>query len=134
MVNTRNKQAAKKAKTTNPRKSLTKPRTIPEPPPSLTTRFLNNAARHHFKEIKTYRVIQERAFNLTKLVHNPDFDHQIRTKGWELLNGMVFEKANKTITLGFYANARHSGKKYESFVRGKVIDYIPEAINKLCST
>jgi len=71
---------------------------------------LNNQARDRFKEIKTYRVIQERAFDLRKLVQNSEFDHQIRTRSRELLNEMFFEKENKIVTLEFHANARNSGR------------------------
>jgi len=44
---------------------------------------------------------------------------------------MIFENANKTLALEFYANARFMGKKYVSYVRGKEIDYRPERINNL---
>jgi len=44
---------------------------------------------------------------------------------------MIFENANKSLALEFYANARFMGKKYVSYVRGKVIDYNPERINNL---
>jgi len=44
---------------------------------------------------------------------------------------MIFEQAKKTFTLEFYANTRFLGKKYKSYVKGKYIDYSPEAINKL---
>jgi len=113
--NNRNKQVGKKAKTTN----TYKPRTMPEPPPSVTARFLNNQVRDYFKNIKSYRVIQEKIFDVPKLVRNPEFEATIRTLGWDFLNGMVFDQANKTLTLEFYANARFSGKKYESYARGK---------------
>jgi len=44
---------------------------------------------------------------------------------------MVFKEANKTMTLEFYANARFFGRRYESYVRGKDIDFSPQAINDL---
>jgi len=44
---------------------------------------------------------------------------------------MIFEQANKTLPLEFYANARFMGKKYVSYVRGEEIDYSPERINDL---
>jgi len=131
MVNTRKKQPAKKAKTTtsNARKPPAKPQTMPEPPPSLSARFLNTQACDRFKEIKTYRVIQERAFNLPKLIGNPKINQIIQLRGWETLNDMIIEQANKTVTLEFYANAQFSGKMYESYMRGKTIDYNPTRIN-----
>jgi len=76
-------------------------------------------------------VIQEKIFDVPKLVRNPEFEATIRTLGWDFLNGMVFDQANKTLTLEFYATTRFSGKKYESYARGKVIDYSSEAINRL---
>jgi len=66
---------------------------MPEPPSSLASKFLNNAARDHLKETKTYRVIQERVFDIPKLVRNPEFEAAIRAQWWELWNGMVFNKA-----------------------------------------
>ena len=44
---------------------------------------------------------------------------------------MVFEEANKTIALEFYANARLSRRRYETYVRGKDINFSPQAINDL---
>jgi len=44
---------------------------------------------------------------------------------------MVFQEANKTMALEFYANARFSGRRYESYVRGNDIDFSPQAINDL---
>jgi len=35
------------------------------------------------------------------------------------------------MALELYANARFSGKRYESYVRGKDIDFSPQAINDL---
>ena len=44
---------------------------------------------------------------------------------------MVFKEANKTLALEFYANARFSRRRYGSYVRGKDIDYSPQAINDM---
>jgi len=44
---------------------------------------------------------------------------------------MIFEQANKTLALEFYANARFMGMNYVSYVWGKEIDYSPEKINNL---
>jgi len=44
---------------------------------------------------------------------------------------MVFEQANKTLALEFYGNARFSGRRYETYVRGKDIDCLPQTINDL---
>jgi hypothetical protein len=44
---------------------------------------------------------------------------------------MIFERANKTLALEFYANGRFSRRRYGSYVRGKYIDFSPEAINNL---
>jgi len=44
---------------------------------------------------------------------------------------MIFENANKTLALEFYANARFMGRRYQSYVRGKEIGYSLERINDL---
>lgn len=84
----RNKYDAKRAKhtkTTAKHKPPTKPRTVVEPPPSINFRFLNNVARDRFKEIKHYRVVQERVFlYLVNLVRNLEFNTRIRTRGWQI--------------------------------------------------
>jgi len=91
----------------------------------------NDDARIRFQEIKSYKVIQERVFDLVKLRGNLEFEGMIGARGWELLNSMVHDKTNNTMTMEFYLNARVSSVKYQSIVRGKVIDYSPKAINRL---
>jgi len=44
---------------------------------------------------------------------------------------MVFKEANKILALEFYANARFSGQRYGTYVRGKDIDFSPQAINDM---
>ena len=44
---------------------------------------------------------------------------------------MVFKEANKTLALELYANARFSRRRYGTYVRGKDIDFSPQAINDL---
>jgi hypothetical protein len=138
MVETRNKgqastqKATKKSKTDNPRKKPVKPKSTNEPPPpSVNHRFLNSQARDRLKDIKHYRVILERAFLLPKLLKNPEFEQALTAWDWHGLNGMIFEQANKTLALEFYVNARFSRRRYGSYVRGKDIDFSPEAINNL---
>jgi len=129
MVDTRNKQkATKKAKTTNPCKQPVKPKPTNEPPPSANHIFLNSQARDRFKDVKNFRVIQERVFLLPKLLGNPEFEQALTAREWHGLNEMIFEKANKTLALEFYANAQFSGKRYGLYVRGKEIDFSPAAI------
>ena len=134
MVDTRKKgkaPQAKKPKTTAKRKQPVKPTAPPAVPPTLAYRFHDIKARDRFKEIRSYRVIPERGFLLPKLLGNPEFEQIITARGWHGLNDMVFQDANKTMTLEFYANARFSGRRYESYVRGKTIDFSPEAINTM---
>jgi len=88
-------------------------------------------AKDRFKDIRPYRVIQERGFDFPKPIANPHFFQVITRRGWESLIAMIFEHANKTLALEFYANARFMGKKYLSYVRGKEIDYNLERINNL---
>jgi len=84
--------------------------------------FLNDQARERFKDIRHFRVIQERGFDLPKLLTNPEFNQVITQRGWESLNNMIFEQANKTLAFEFYVNARFSGRRYMSYVRGKEIN------------
>jgi len=76
-------------------------------------------------------VIQEMGFLLHKLLGNPKFEQVLNARGWHGLNDMVFQEANKTMALEFFANARFSRRRYGSYVRGKDIDFSPEAINDL---
>jgi hypothetical protein len=64
-------------------------------------------------------VIPERGFDFTKLISNPEFHQVITERGWESLVIMIFEQANKTVGIEFYANARYMGRKYVSYVRGE---------------
>ncbi len=66
--------------------------------------------------------------NLTKY---PVFETMIRERGWEELNNMVQDSNNKSVIMEFYANARYSETKYQAYIRGKTIDYSPDAINHL---
>jgi len=134
MVDTRKKGKAlqnKKAKTASKRKPPVKPTAPPAQPPSVNHRFLTTPTRDLFKEIRSYRVIQEWGFLLEKLFGNPEFEQVIIVRGWHELNDMVFKEANKTMTLKFYVNARFSGRRYESYEWGKDIDFSPQAINDL---
>jgi len=70
--NTRNKQT-KKAKAAPKHKQPVKPNPTAAPPPSVNQRFLNEHAHDYFKDIRHYRVIQERAFDLPKLLGNSDW-------------------------------------------------------------
>jgi len=77
MVDTHKKGKApqsKKAKTASKRKPPVKPTAPPAQPPSVNHRFLTGPARDRFKEIRSYRVIQERGFLLHKLLGNPEFE------------------------------------------------------------
>jgi len=76
-------------------------------------------------------VIQEREFLLEKLLANPEFEQALTARRWHGLNDMVFKEANKTLALEFYANARFSKRRYGSYVRGKDINFSPQAINDM---
>jgi len=66
--------------------------------------------------------------NLTKY---PVFDTMIRERGLEELNNMVKDSNKKSVIMEFYENARYSETKYLAYIRGKIIDYSPDPINKL---
>jgi len=77
MVDTRKKgknQQSKQAKTASKHKPPVKPTAAAPPPPTINQRFLTTPTRDRFKEIRGYRVIQERAFLLEKLLANPEFE------------------------------------------------------------
>jgi len=122
MVDTRKKGKAPQSK---------KAKTVSKCKPSVNHHFLTSPARDRFKEIRSYKAIQERGFLLHKLLGNPEFEQVLTARGWHGLNDMVFQEANKTMTLEFYANARFSRRRYGSFVLGKDIDFSPQAINDL---
>jgi len=134
MVDTRKKGKAsqsKKAKIASKHKPPVKLTAPPAQPPSVNHCFLTGPARDRFKEIRSYRVIQERRCLLHKLVGNPEFEQVFIARGWHGLNDTVFKEANKTMTLEFYANARFSRRRYGSYVRGKDIDFSPQEIDDL---
>jgi hypothetical protein len=79
--NTRNKQQTKKSKTAPKRKQPVKPNPAAVPPPSVNQRFYKEQAKDHFKDIKHFQVIQERGFNLRKLLANPEFEQVITQRG-----------------------------------------------------
>jgi len=139
MVDTRHKgkgqsstqKATKKAKTASKRKKPVKPTVAAPQPPSVNQHFLTTPAKDCYKEIRGFRVIQERALLLAKLLANPESEQVLTAQGWHGLNDMVFKEANKTLALKFYANARFSGWRYGTYVRGKDIDFSPQAINDM---
>ena len=93
MVDTRKKgkgPQSKKAKTIAKRKQPVKPIAPPAQPPSINYRFHDTPARDRFKEIRSFRVIQERGFLLHKLLGNPEFEKVLTARGWHGLNDMVF--------------------------------------------
>jgi hypothetical protein len=56
---------------------------------------------------------------------------RLRERGWVELNNMVPEENNKSVVMEFYSNAHFVETKYQAYVRGKTIDYSPDAINNL---
>ena len=79
--------------------------------------------------MKSFEVIGERKFEFTKLVKYPFFEAELRRRGWTKLNEMIDEANNKTVIVEFFANARVSDTPFQSFVRGKYIDFSPDALN-----
>jgi len=85
MVDTRKKGKApqsKKAKTASKRKPPVKPTAPLAQAPSVNHHFLTGPTRDRFKEIISYRVIQERGFLLHKLVGKPEFEQVLIARGW----------------------------------------------------
>jgi len=75
--------------------------------------------------------VGERKLDVVRLTKYPIFDTMIQERGWEELNNMVQDSNNKSVIMEFYANARYSETKYQANIRGKTIDYSPDAINHL---
>jgi len=84
MVDTRRKgkpSQSKKAKTTAKRKQPVKPTAPLVQPPSINYHFYDTPTRDRFKEIRSFRVIQERGFLLHKLLGNPEFEQVLTAWG-----------------------------------------------------
>jgi len=84
MADTRKKGKApqsKKAKTASKRKPPVKPTAPLAQAPSVNHRFLTGPTQDCFKEIRSYRVIQERGFLLHKLLGNPEFEQVLTALG-----------------------------------------------------
>jgi hypothetical protein len=126
---TRQQSKPKKTKT-HPSSSQNKRKRTPVPP-SNVNRFISDDARAWFDYCKGFEVVGERRFDVVNLTKYPIFDTMLRERGWEELNNMVPEENNKSVVLEFYSNARFTETKYQSYVRGKVIDFSPDTINNL---
>jgi len=123
----KNQPKPKKA-TKNPTSSSQAKRKRNNPiPPSDVNPFISEEEKERFDTIKSYEVVGERKFDVTKLTKYPFFDTMIRQRGWEELNNMVHELNNKSVIMEFFANARFSPVKYQAYVRGKTIDFRPGA-------
>ena len=62
---------SKKSKTTAKRKQSVKPTAPPVQPPSVNYRFLCTPARDRFKDIRSFRVIEERGFFAPQTFRKP---------------------------------------------------------------
>ena len=100
-------------------------------PPTNVERFISEEAKERFEVLRSFEVVGERKFDVTRLTKYPIFDTMIRERGWEELNGMVRDTNNKSVIMEFFANARFSEVRYKAYIRGKTIDYSPDAINRL---
>jgi hypothetical protein len=125
------RQQSKPKKTTTQPSSSQNKRKRTTVPPSNVNRFISDDAREWFDYCKGFKVVGERKFDVVNLTKYPIFDTMLHERGWEELNNMVPEENNKSMVMEFYSNARFTETKYQSYVKGKVIDFSPDAINNL---
>lgn len=76
-------------------------------------------------------VVREHAFDIKHLTSYEELSNMLEKRMWTRLNSLVKE-INQSIRFNFYANAANQASdSYSSYVRGKIIDYSPLAINYL---
>ncbi|KEH41533.1 hypothetical protein MTR_1g052090 [Medicago truncatula] len=95
----------------------------------IYAKFMDLQCEERFEKIKGYRFAGERKFDFINLQRYPQFETKFTLLGWKNFNNIVVKESNRTIALEFFANAY--GKEDDKvFVRGKKVDYSPEAINQ----
>lgn len=82
-------------------------------PPSNDNPFISVEVKERFDEIRSFEVVAERKFDVTRLTKYPMFDTMLRQRGSEELNNMVDEMNNKSVIMEFFANACLSPTKYQ---------------------
>jgi len=92
-------------------------------------KFADPEFEERFEKIKGYKFAGEQKFDFVNLQQYPQFETKFTALGWKHFNNMVVKESNRTIALDFFANAY--GKEDDvAFVRGKKVDYSPNAINR----
>ena len=81
-------------------------------PPTNVERFISEEAKERFEVLRSFEIVGERKFDVTRPTKYPIFDTMIRERGWEELNRMVRDTNNKSVIMEFFANARFSEVKY----------------------
>ncbi|KOM51951.1 hypothetical protein LR48_Vigan09g061000 [Vigna angularis] len=107
-----------------------------EPERPYSNKFLSHRHEQHFLTVQDRRLLMER-----KAGWIPDlaqqFGEELENKNWERI-ATYPTPANIAVVKEFYTNARPLGdshtEHYMSYVRGKVIRYDPDSINRFLHT
>jgi len=121
-----------KASSSNPPPPSQPPVQPTQTQPLPYKKFISAEAEESFQVIKELDFIGERVFDVEKLTCYPTFEKTLREKGWESLNVMVEKTSKKSIAMEFFTNVVSArAGSYESYVRGKRIDFSSNMINRL---
>ncbi|MCH79937.1 hypothetical protein A2U01_0000699 [Trifolium medium] len=101
-------------------------------------KYYNEGARKRYILLRSHNMHQERGFALDILLGRPEIKQQLVVRKWETYNEILIQrdgdKHSVTLVKEFIANASQKlpgGNEFTSYVRGKLVDYSPSAINKL---
>ncbi|KOM31317.1 hypothetical protein LR48_Vigan01g087200 [Vigna angularis] len=107
-----------------------------EPERSYSSKFLSRKHECHFNIVHDRRPLMKRKAGLI-LDFAPQFGEQLENRNWERL-ATYPALANIAVVKEFYTNARrlsdHHTEEYMSYVRGHIIRYDPDAINRFLNT
>ncbi|KOM45579.1 hypothetical protein LR48_Vigan06g088500 [Vigna angularis] len=113
-------------------KTLGSKRKDKEPERSYSSKFLSRKHERHFNIVQDRRLLMERKARLI-LDFAPQFGEQLENRNWERL-ATYPAPANIAVVKEFYTNARqlgdHPNEEYMSYVRGHIIQYDLDAINR----
>ncbi|KOM49558.1 hypothetical protein LR48_Vigan08g038500 [Vigna angularis] len=101
-----------------------------------SNKFLSHKHERHFQTVQDRRLLMERKVRWI-LSLAPHFGEEIERRKWE--NVAAYPKpANIAVVKEFYTNARAFGnthtENYMSYVRGNIIRYDPDTINRFLHT
>ncbi|KOM47618.1 hypothetical protein LR48_Vigan07g132200 [Vigna angularis] len=117
-------------------KTLGSKRKDKEPDRSYSNKFLSRKHERHFNVVQDRRLLMERKAGLIP-DFAPQFGEKLENRNWGKLVTYP-TPANIAVVKEFYINARrlgdHLAEDYLSYVRGHVIRYDPDSINRFLDT